>query len=264
MENMQDSIIRVAGIGKVFAGRRGSEPVNALKDINLSISRGESVGIVGESGSGKTTLARMLVGLETPSEGKIFFAGRAINEYSRKDWFEYRRKTQFVFQDPQSSLNPRMRVGTTIRRPLEIFELVKKPDLDGRVVELLEMVGLRAEHARRYPHELSGGQQQRVGIARALAVEPEVIVLDEPTSALDVSVQSLILDLLLSIKNRINLTYVFISHNIAATAMVSKRLVIMSRGIIVEDGISEEVILRPKEDYTKRLISSIPDFYKLK
>lgn len=263
MEKAVSTIIAVDGIRKVFAGRRGPEPVVALKNIDLRITRGESVGIVGESGSGKTTLARILVGLEKSSGGKIYFAGRPLDEFSRKDWFEHRRKMQFVFQDPQSSLNPRMRVGTTLKRPLEIFKIVQKPDLDNRVRELLEMVGLRAEHARRFPHELSGGQQQRVGIARALAVEPEVVVMDEPTSALDVSVQSLILELLLSLKQKLNLTYVFISHNIAATAIVSNRMIIMQNGAIVEDNLTENIIKSPQENYTKKLLNSVPDFYKI-
>ena len=216
--------------------------LTALDNISLNISKGETVGVVGESGSGKSTLARIILKLIEPSSGSIIYDGIE----------NIRRDCQIVFQDPQTSLNPRIKIGEAIHEPL----LVHKLNLPGRVNELLELVKLPTSYADRYPHELSGGERQRVGIARALASKPKFIILDEPVSSLDVSIQLDILNLLKELKAQLNLTYLFIAHDLSVIGYLSDRVVVMREGKIVEGGTKDEVLSRPKEPYTRKLIAS--------
>jgi ABC-type glutathione transport system ATPase component len=216
--------------------------LTALDNISLSIVKGETVGVVGESGSGKSTLARIILKLIEPSSGSIIYDGIE----------NIRRDCQIVFQDPQTSLNPRIKIGEAIHEPL----LVHKLNMPGRVKELLELVKLPVSYADRYPHELSGGERQRVGVARALASKPKFIILDEPVSSLDVSIQLDILNLLKELKVQLNLTYLFIAHDLSVIGYLSDRVVVMREGKIVEGGTKDEVLSRPKEPYTRKLIAS--------
>jgi ABC-type oligopeptide transport system ATPase subunit len=246
--------------GKGLFARGGT--FTALKGIDLRIAKGESVGVVGESGSGKTTLTRCVLGLEPITSGRIVFDGVDLSTLSPAQMRDTRSRIQIVFQDPYASLNPRMSIRDIIAEPMQIHRA--KLRLDGRqqtarVLELLEMVGLGPRHASRYPHEFSGGQRQRIGIARALAVNPEMLILDEPTSALDVSVQAQVLNLLQSLQDRLNLTYLFISHDLGVIRYVCDRVALMYRGSLVEEGPADQVFDSPREDYTKMLLSSMPE-----
>ena len=219
---------------------------------------GEVLGLVGESGCGKTTLGRMLMRLIEPTSGKVFFNDRDITALSRTGMRSLRRQIQIVFQNPSSSLSPRFRIVDVVAEPLLTHRIVSKSEVRGRVLELLEQVGLGSQHLERYPHELSGGQCQRVAIARALAVGPRLIVLDEPTSALDVSVQAQIINLLQDLQRENNLTYVFISHDLNVVQHISDRIGVMYLGKLVELGTSDEVFNHPSHPYTKALFGAIP------
>ncbi len=215
--------------------------LKALDDVSLEIKAGESLGLVGESGSGKTTLSRLILKLIEPTSGEIIYNGI---ENIRKD-------CQIVFQDPQTSLNPRIRIGEAIAEPIKIHKT------DNKVEKLLEMVKLPAKYAARYPHELSGGERQRVGIARALASNPKFLILDEPVSALDVSIQVDILKLLKEIKQKLNLTYLFIAHDFSVIGYMCDRVVVMKDGQIVEIGLKDQLFNNPQHDYTRKLLASI-------
>ncbi|MFH1542090.1 MAG: ATP-binding cassette domain-containing protein [bacterium] len=221
--------------------------VTAVDNVSLSINQGESLGLVGESGSGKTTLARLILGLIEPTSGKVLY-----NSVS-----DLHRECQIVFQDPQTSLNPRIRIGEAIGEPILIHRLLPKNQIKARVAELLELVKLPAAYASRYPHQLSGGERQRVGIARALASEPKFLILDEPVSALDVSIQVDVLKLLKEIKQRLNLTYLFIAHDLSVIGFMCDRVVVMENGKIVEVGSRDQVLKSPAQDYTKKLLASV-------
>jgi peptide/nickel transport system ATP-binding protein/oligopeptide transport system ATP-binding protein len=238
----------------VFA--RGTSVVHAVEHISFSIARGETLGIVGESGCGKSTTARLLVRLLNPTAGTIRFDGRDISKISQNKLRPLRREMQIVFQDPYSSLNPRKSVGQIIAEPFTIHKTTK--DVKTRVQELLSRVGLSPEHYNRYPHEFSGGQRQRIGIARALALQPKLIVCDEPVSALDVSVQAQILNLLKSLQDEFDLTYVFISHDLSVIRQVADRIAVMYLGRIVETGASEDIFDHPRHPYTAALLSAVP------
>lgn len=230
---MRENIININNLTKYYGS------LCALDNVNLIIEAGQSLGLVGESGSGKSTLARLILKLIEPTSGEIIYNGIS----------NLRKDCQIVFQDPQTSLNPRIKIGEAIEEPMIIHGL--KP----RVSNLLEMVSLPVEYARRWPHELSGGERQRVGIARALATDPKFLILDEPVSSLDLSIQVQILDLLKDLKSKLNLTYLFIAHDLAVIKYVCDRVAVMHEGRVVEIGKAKEVFNAPKDSYTKRLLA---------
>jgi oligopeptide transport system ATP-binding protein len=237
---------------------KGKGAVKAVDGVSFDVEEGESFGLVGESGSGKTTVARAILRLVEPTAGRILLSGREISSCSQSEMKEMRRNMQMIFQDPHSSLNPRKTVFKSIAEPMVIHQRLKGRALRQRVEELIEVVGLKGEHLFRYPHELSGGQKQRVGIARALALQPKLLILDEPTSALDVSVQAQMLNFLESLQKTLGLTYLFISHNLAVIRFVCDRVGVMYLGKLVETGGAEEVFSSPKHPYTKALVSAVP------
>jgi peptide/nickel transport system ATP-binding protein len=236
----------------------GGEVVHAVDGVSLEVRRGETLGIVGESGCGKSTLGRMLVRLHDPTSGTVRFEGSDITQLSRRELRPYRREMQMIFQDPYASLNPRKRVGQILEDPFEIHRSLGRREIRSRVRELLEVVGLSADHVNRYPHEFSGGQRQRIGVARALALNPKLIVADEPVSALDVSIQAQVINLLDDLQDDFSLTYVFIAHDLGVVHHVSDRIAVMYLGVVVEVGPSDALFLEPIHPYTEALLSAIP------
>ncbi|SON58442.1 Glutathione import ATP-binding protein GsiA (plasmid) [Hartmannibacter diazotrophicus] len=242
--------------GGLFGGQRS---LRALDDVSFDLARGETLGIVGESGSGKSTIARILLRLNDPTSGKALFDGRDIFGLSGKSLLDLRRKVQMVFQDPSGSLNPRMDVERIISEPWRIHsDMLERTHWRDRVVELLELVGLKADHTTRYPHQFSGGQQQRIAIARALASEPQLIVCDEAVSALDVSIQIQVVDLLADLKSRLGLSYLFITHDLPIVRHFADRIIVMQKGRIVEDGSTETIFGNPAHAYTRKLLDAAP------
>ena len=239
--------------------KRGRQPAfTAVKNFNLEIYPGEIVGLVGESGSGKTTVGRAAIGLLPVKEGSIQVVGNEIAGASQKQLFAIRRHTGIVFQDPASSLNPRLPIGESIGEPISLAKLARGAELAHKVEELLDQVELPRSYRNRYPHELSGGQRQRVGIARALALTPDLLIADEPTSALDVSVQARFLDLLQELQGKLNFACLFISHDLAVVDILSHRIAVMQNGVLVEVGDRDQILKNPENEYTKRLISAVP------
>jgi oligopeptide transport system ATP-binding protein len=232
--------------------------VRAVDDVTFSVAEGETLGLVGESGSGKSTLARSVLQLLTPTSGSVRFRGREIIGLSRKQLRPLRREIQMIFQDPYASLNPRKRVGQIIGDQLDLHGVASGAELRKRVQELMDRVGLHPEHYNRFPHEFSGGQRQRIGIARALALEPRMIVADEPVSALDVSIQAQIINLLDDLQDDFNLTYIFVAHDLGVVRHVADRIAVMYLGKIVELGPADEVHARPIHPYTVSLLSAVP------
>jgi oligopeptide transport system ATP-binding protein len=231
----------------------------AVDGVSFSIARGETLGLVGESGCGKTTVGRTVLALQPATGGQVLFEGQDVFRQDAASLRRMRRDMQIIFQDPGGSLNPRMRVGTIVGEPLEVHGLASGDELRSRVEQLIERCGLGRAALDRYPHEFSGGQRQRIGIARALALEPKLIVCDEPTSALDVSVQSEILNLLADLQDQLGLSYLFISHDMAVIHHVCDRIAVMKDGRIVEEGTRDEVIGAPRDGYTKRLLLAVPE-----
>ncbi len=261
---MSDPIVRVEDLKKHFVHREGflgmrTRPVKAVDGVSFDVRPGETLGLVGESGCGKSTLGRAVIRLLEPTEGRIEFEGRNITHLDAATLRPMRRRMQIIFQDPYSSLNPRMTVRGIVGEAMRIHELVKDDDEEAdRVAELLRKVGLRPEHASRYPHEFSGGQRQRIGIARALAVQPRFIVCDEPVSALDVSIQAQIVNLLGELQDELGLSYLFIAHDLKVVELVSKRVAVMYLGRVVELAASADLYGGPKHPYTKALLSAVP------
>ena len=251
-------ILRAEELVKHYPVRGTRQTLRAVAGVSLTLSPGETLGVVGESGCGKSTLARMLVRLEEPTSGRIELDGEDITHIRGAELRAIHRQVQMVFQDPYASLNPRITVGRTIEEVIEVHRLRPREQWQTRVRELLDMVGLSPGMARRYPHQLSGGQRQRVGIARALAVEPEVIVLDEPVSALDVSVRSGIMNLLAKLRNELDVAFIFISHDLAMVRHISDRVAVMYLGKVVESGPWEPVSDRPLHPYTEALQQAVP------
>jgi peptide/nickel transport system ATP-binding protein len=260
----EPTLLEVTDLVKHFPVKRGLlfdrevDRVRAVDGVSFSVARGETLGLVGESGSGKSTLSRAMLGLLTPTSGSVRFEGREIAGLSRREMRPLRPEMQMVFQDPYASLNPRRRVGQIVGEPLRIQGRASGAELRGQVRELLERVGLSAEHYDRYPHEFSGGQRQRIGIARALALRPKLIVADEPVSALDVSIRAQILDLLADLQGEFGLAYVFVAHDIGVVRHVSDRIAVMHEGKIVEQGPADQVCERPSDPYTRTLLAAVP------
>ncbi|MDX1566914.1 MAG: ABC transporter ATP-binding protein [Longimicrobiales bacterium] len=259
----EDALLVVRGLVKHFrsgGGFLGGEPevVRAVRDVSFHIRRGETLGLVGESGSGKSTTGRSLLRLIEPTDGEVVFDGQDVLAMKGEELIRFRRRAQIVFQDPFGTLNPRMRVGAVLKEVLRVHGLASGAAADERVSELLDIVGLRPEHARRYPHEFSGGQRQRVGIARALAVEPELLVCDEPVSALDVSVQAQILNLLADLQEELGLTYLLIAHDLAVVEHMSDRVAVMYAGRIVESAPADALYDSPRHPYTRTLLEAVP------
>ena len=254
-ENRKEKLIEMKNLKKYFPMKK-RQVLKAVENVTMDIYKGEILSLVGESGSGKTTLGRTVSRLYAKTNGDILFNGKPVEEYGRK---EFTKKVQMIFQDPQASLNPRMTVGDIIAEGIDLHKLASsKQERMEKVYKLLEIVGLNREHASRFPHEFSGGQRQRIGIARALAVDPEVLVCDEPISALDVSIQAQVVNLLKDLQRERNLTLLFIAHDLSMVKYISDRVAVMYRGKVVELGTPEAVYGDPVHSYTKSLISAVP------
>ena len=260
---MTETLLEVKNLKKYFPIKRGLFSriignVHAVDGISLSVKRKQTLGLVGESGCGKTTAGKTILKLLEPTSGVIRYNGKDITSYNRHEMKPLRRKMQFIFQDPFSSLNPRHTVSSIVAAPLEIHRLAQGKEMEDRIADLLEKVGLSPESMRRYPHEFSGGQRQRIGIARSLALEPELIIADEPVSALDVSIQAQILNLLQDLQDELALTYVIIAHDLSVIRHISNQIAVMYLGRIVEVSPSAEFYANPLHPYSEALLSAVP------
>jgi ABC-type oligopeptide transport system ATPase subunit len=257
-------LLDVTELKKYFPVRQGLliertvDYVKAVDDVSFEIAEGETLGLVGESGSGKSTTGYCVLQLLKPTGGSVRFMGKELTTINRNDLRELRKEMQIVFQDPYSSLNPRMTVGNIVGEPMLVHGQGTRRDRERRVRDLLETVGFNPDFTNRYPHEFSGGQRQRIGIARALALNPRLIVCDEPVSALDVSIQAQILNLLKDLQRDLGLAYLFVAHDLAVVRTMSDRIAVMNKGKLVEIGRAEDVYTNPQEDYTKALLAAVP------
>jgi ABC-type oligopeptide transport system ATPase subunit len=259
-----DALLEVTDLEKWFPVRKGIliertvDYVKAVDGVSLRIAEGETLGLVGESGSGKSTTGYCILQLLKPTKGSVRFMGKELTTMSSGDLREMRREMQIVFQDPYSSLNPRMTVRNIVAEPLKVHGIGTKRSRVARVRDLLETVGFNPDFTNRYPHEFSGGQRQRIGIARALALNPRLIVCDEPVSALDVSIQAQILNLLKDLQRDLGLAYLFVAHDLAVVRAMSDRIAVMNKGVLVETGDANEVYTNPQQDYTRALLAAVP------
>jgi ABC-type oligopeptide transport system ATPase subunit len=257
-------LLEVEDLRKWFPVRRGLliertvDYVKAVDDVSFEINEGETLGLVGESGSGKSTTGYSVLQLLKPTGGSVQFMGKELTTMSRNDLREIRREMQIVFQDPYSSLNPRMTVGNIVAEPLTVHGVGTRRSREASVRDLLETVGFNPDFTNRYPHEFSGGQRQRIGIARALALNPRLIVCDEPVSALDVSIQAQILNLLKDLQRDLGLAYLFVAHDLAVVRTMSDRIAVMNKGKLVEMGPAEQVYRNPQDEYTRALLAAVP------
>ncbi|MFT4288413.1 ABC transporter ATP-binding protein [Nocardioides sp.] len=257
------SLLKVDGLNKSYPIKRNlfgraKHSFHAVKDVSFEVGRGETLGIVGETGAGKSTVGRLVLRLIEPDAGTISYDGGDLRQLSRKELRASRSRMQMIFQDPFSSLDPRMTIGAAIAEPLRIHQRLSGGALDKRVLEMLDRVGMRKDHVERYPREFSGGQLQRIAIARALTTEPDFIVCDEPVAALDVSIQAQVLNLLLDLQAEHGLSYLFISHDLSLVRFLAHRVAVMCQGEIVETGTAEELFAQPRHPYTRKLLSAIP------
>ena len=263
---MNPALLSVQNLKVHFPVRSGllqrvTDHVKAVDDVSFTIARGETIGLVGESGSGKSTIGKSIIRLVPVTSGSIHYKDQEIASIKQRDFLAYRKKIQMIFQDPYNSLNPRMTISQIVGEALDIhFPDMTKKGRRSRIQELLELVGLQPDHIDRYPHEFSGGQRQRIGIARALAVEPEFIICDEPVSALDVSVQAQIVNLLRDLQAKFNLTYLFISHDLAVVEHLCNRVLVMTGGKIVESGTPDTIYKHAQHPYTRKLLAAVPVF----
>ena len=259
-----ENLLEVTDLVKHFPIKQGIlidrevDQVRAVDGVSFAIERGKTLGLVGESGSGKSTACRAVLQLVKPTSGSVKFEGREIAGFGRRQMRPLRREMQMIFQDPYASLNPRKRVGQIVADPLKRQGVASGGELRKRVQELLVRVGLSSEHYNRFPHEFSGGQRQRIGIARALALQPKLVIADEPVSALDVSIQAQIINLLDDLQDELGLTYLFVAHDIGVVRHISDRIAVMHDGKIVEEGTADQVCETPRDDYTKKLLAAVP------
>ncbi|KUK72264.1 MAG: Oligopeptide/dipeptide ABC transporter, ATPase subunit [Clostridiales bacterium 38_11] len=266
---MNDPILQVIDLQKRFPVygpwgrlRKPKYFINAVDHVFFNLFEGETYGLVGESGSGKTTTGRTILGLNNSDGGQVIYQGVDLMSLEPREFKQYRRDMQLVFQDPYSSLNPRKRVGALLEEPLIIHKIGNQKERQEKVFETLDIVGLQPEHYFRFPHEFSGGQRQRIGLARALIINPNIVVCDEPVSALDVSIQAQILNLLMKLQKELKLTMIFITHDISVVRHISNRIGVMYLGNIVEEALTDDLFLKPLHPYTKALFSAVPDFLK--
>ena len=256
--NDKEVLVKADHVKVYFKGKKRGQTVKAVDDVSFEIMKGETFGVVGESGCGKSTLGRTLIRLQQPTDGHIYLNGTDISGLKGAQLKEMRKEAQIIFQDPSACLNPRRTIKQILMEPFEIHNLKGKIDVDAKIMELLQLVGLDSYHLSRYPHELSGGQKQRIGIARALALEPQIIICDEAVSALDVSVQAQVLNLLQELKEKLGLTYFFISHNLNVVYQVSDRVGVMYLGKMVEIANYDQLYEKRYHPYTEALLSAIP------